>query len=230
MTKQSHNTVRQSMQERIETGEWALGGLIPGEIELAEEYGCARTTINRALQALADAGMLVRKRKGGTRVCNMPVRQAKFSIPVVREQVEAMGSQYRHRVLVNTKTTPPTSIATRLNISDSDKALYIETVHLADDRPFAFESRWINLKAVPNIVDAPFKDISVNEWLIRSVPFSNGDVIFSAINADEKIADCIEAESGTAVFVVDRTTWYKEEYITTLKLYYKPGFQLYTRF
>lgn len=229
MTKKSHDTVRLSMQERIETGEWALGALIPGEVELATEYGCARTTINRALQALANNGMLIRKRKGGTRVCEMPVRQAKFAIPIVREQVEATGNKYSHKVISSTLKTPPAPVISRLNLHPEDKAFYLETVHLADNRPFAYEERWVNLKAVPTILTAPLSEISANEWLVKSVPFSSGDVVFSAINADQKIADSIEATLGTAIFVVERTTWYKKEFITTLKLFYKEGFQLYTR-
>jgi GntR family histidine utilization transcriptional repressor len=217
------------MQERIETGEWPLGALIPGEVELASEYGCARTTINRALQALANNGMLVRKRKGGTRVCDMPVRQAKFSIPIVREQVEATGCKYKHQVVSSILKIPPVWVTTRLNLHAGDKAFYLETVHLADDRPFAFEERWVNLKAVPNILTAPLHEISANEWLVKTVPFSSGDLIFHAINADQKVADSIEASCGTAIFVIDRTTWYKNEFVTTMKLFYKEGFQLYTR-
>lgn len=229
MTKISHHTVRQSIQERIETGEWALGALIPGETELAVEYECARTTINRALQALADAGMLVRKRKGGTRVCSMPVRLAKFAIPIVREQVEASGCKYTHKVAVNILKVPHKSIATHLNLAPNEQANYLETVHFANNKPFAFEERWVNLKAVPTILQAPLEDISVNEWLVKTVPFSSGDVVFSAANADQKIANAIETAEGTAIFVSDRTTWFKEEFITKVRLYYQAGFQLYTQ-
>ncbi|MBL4673106.1 MAG: GntR family transcriptional regulator, partial [Arenicella sp.] len=87
MTVNSHHDIRQALRGRIESGEWQLGALIPGEMALADEYGCARTTINRALQTLANDGLVIRKRKGGTRVCEMPVRQAKFEIPILREQV-----------------------------------------------------------------------------------------------------------------------------------------------
>lgn len=229
MKKNSHHQVRQLLQQRIESGEWALGALIPAEMELASEYGCARSTINRALQTLADAGMVVRKRKGGTRVCNLPVRQAKFAIPIVREQVEELGCTYRHKVLARELEMPPSSIATRLNLSHEQTALRLETIHLADDTAFAYEERWVNVKAVPNILTAPFDKISMNEWLVKTVPFSNGDVVFYAINANQKVASSIDADAGSALFVVDRTTWSKNDVITTLKLYYKQGYQLSTR-
>ena len=229
MTTHSHHTVRQTIRARIESGEWPLGARIPGELELASEYGCARTTINRALQTLADEGLIIRKRKGGTRVCEMPVRHAKFEIPIIREQVEATDSVYRHQVLSKGLKKPTTSIRTRLRIEEGEKALFLKTIHLADDRPFAYEERWVNVKAVPEVVNAPFKQISINEWLIKTVPFSNGDVMLGAANASQSVAAALECDKGTALFLVDRTTWMGEEFITTMKLFYKDGYQLYTK-
>ena len=198
-------------------------------MSLAEEYGCARTTVNRALQALANDGLLVRKRKGGTRVCKMPVRKAKFEIAIIREQVEATGRLYRHQLLGTEIKKPPASIRTRLNMSSQDEAMYLETVHLSDGRPFAFEIRWINTDAVPTIFEAPLETISANEWLVKTVPFSSGDVMFSAVSADKNIADAMGVKQGTALFAIDRTTWVEDEFITTMKLYYAKGFQLYSQ-
>lgn len=229
MSSISHQAIRQSILERIQKGEWALGELIPGEAALAEEYGCARTTINRALQGLANEGLVVRKRKGGTRVCEMPVRQARLEIPIVREQVEALGASYRHQLLRKVEKIPPSSIRTRLGLEMGAKALQLDTVHLADGRPFALEVRWVNLQAVPQIRKAPLDEISANEWLVQTVPFSTGDVSFSAVSAGKEMADALECEEGTALFVIDRTTSLAGEYITTMKLYYREGYQLYSR-
>lgn len=229
MSANSHAAIRESLHGRIVSGEWALGARIPDEVELAEEYDCARTTVNRALRALAEDGLIIRKRKGGTRVNPMPVRQAKFDIPVLREQVEAAGSQYRHHVIQQKTKAPPSSICRQLRLPTGEKALYLETIHLADDRPYAFEVRWVNIKAVPEVLDAPLDEISANEWLVRSAPFSSGDVMFSALNADRKIASALDAEENAAVFVIDRTTWLGDQFITTMKLYYREGYQLYSR-
>mmetsp|Transcript_19548 Transcript_19548/g.62233 ORF Transcript_19548/g.62233 Transcript_19548/m.62233 type:complete len:236 (-) Transcript_19548:318-1025(-) len=228
MTTNSHQNVRKALRERIESGEWELGALIPGEIALAEEYGCARTTINRALQNLADSGLVVRKRKGGTRVCKMPVRHAKFEIPIVREQVEATGAKYSHQLINQKQIAPPMAIRTRLQIPAGQKALFMETVHLSDARPFAYEERWVNIQTVPEILDAPLETLSANEWLVTTVPFSSGDVVFSAQNADERIAEALDSKVGNAIFVLDRTTWINDSFITAMKLYYKDGYQLYS--
>ena len=228
MTRQTHNSIRENMLYRIQSGEWALGDKIPSETTLAEDYGCARATVNRALQSLADQGLLIRKRKGGTRVCKLPVRHAKFEIPVIREQVEAIGNLYRHKVLDMKISNASASIRTRLRIEDEDKVLRIDTLHLADNRAFAYEERWINIAAVPTILEAPLEEISANEWLVRKVPFSNGDVMFSATCADKKVSKAMGTKVGAALFTINRTTWISDVFITTMKLYYKEGYQLNT--
>lgn len=228
MANATHHSIRESILGRIQSGEWGLGTLIPAEMRLAEEYGCARTTVNRALQALADEGLLIRKRKGGTRVCNMPVRYAKFEIPLLREQVEATGRVYHHRILGMEMKVPPQDICARLKISNHQKAMYLETVHMADVEPFAFETRWINTQAVPTILEAPLEVMSANEWLVKTVPFSSGDVMFGAMSATKTIAQAMQTKTGTALFTIDRTTWFGDEFITTMTLYYKEGFQLST--
>ncbi len=229
MSQTSHSQVREAILSRIKDGEWQLGERIPDETTLADEYHCARTTVNRALQALAREGLLVRKRKGGTRVCQMPVRQAKFEIPIVREQIEDAGKDYRHRVVKKRSVVPPAKIRSRLELSTSDKAFYLETLFLGSGKGFAFEKRWVNLQAAPQILNAPLNEISANEWLVKSVPFSSAEVAFSAVNATVAVAKMMSIDPGTALFTVDRTTWLGEVFITAVQLHYYPGYQLTSR-
>ena len=61
---------------------WGRGVAIEGVAidELAAEFGCARSTVNRALRELAEAGFLERRRKAGTRISPDPVRKATLKI------------------------------------------------------------------------------------------------------------------------------------------------------
>ncbi|MEZ5893747.1 MAG: GntR family transcriptional regulator [Parvularculaceae bacterium] len=104
MNERSHHAIREAICERISSGEWALGALMPGEADFADEYDCARATVNRALQSLAEDGLIERKRRAGTRVKEMPVRRAKFEIPVIRHEVEATGAAYRPHLIRREKT------------------------------------------------------------------------------------------------------------------------------
>ena len=91
----SFRAIKEEMERRIATRQWAPGATIPGEEDLAREFGSARATVNRALQELARSGVVERKRKAGTRVALHPVREAGFVIPLVGQEIEAEGAAYR---------------------------------------------------------------------------------------------------------------------------------------
>lgn len=92
-------SIADEVRRRIVELKWREGERIPDEADLAVEFSAARATVNKALQVLADEGLLDRRRRAGTRVVVNPVRKATFSIPIVREQVEDAGLIYSHRVV-----------------------------------------------------------------------------------------------------------------------------------
>jgi len=57
--------------ERIRNGVWPLQSVIPSEVDLANELGCSRTTMGKALARLVYEGFVVRKRRAGTRVVSL---------------------------------------------------------------------------------------------------------------------------------------------------------------
>ncbi|MEP5090001.1 MAG: winged helix-turn-helix domain-containing protein, partial [Paracoccaceae bacterium] len=78
----SWHAVQEEVLRRIKNRSWKPGELIPNEADLAIEFGCARATVNRALRALAETGILDRRRKAGTRVALHPVRKVTLEIPI----------------------------------------------------------------------------------------------------------------------------------------------------
>ena len=224
----SHRSIQSNLLKRIHSGEWPPGLLIPTEVMLAKEFGCARTTVNRALRQLAADGLVIRKRNSGTRVALTPVRKATLEIPIIRHDVEKRGSTYGHLILKSEQLPPPLWVQVRTNIGSDKVMLHLLTLHLSDSRPYMFEDRWVNLDEVPEIVSAPLNDVSPNEWLVRKVPYSRGKISFSARIANKETADILETEPGSAIFLVERSTWMNEAPITTLRMYYPESFKLTT--
>lgn len=65
--------VRNWIRQKIDSGEWAYGSQIPHETELLEMLGVSTTTVKQALQGLVQEGLLIRRRKSGTFVCDPQV-------------------------------------------------------------------------------------------------------------------------------------------------------------
>lgn len=225
----SWERVRAELMRRIGERIWKPGDRIPGEEELAREFGCARATVNRAMRELADSGLIERRRRAGSRVRANPDRKAVLRIPIIRLEIEGRGMAYRHRLVERSQQRPPVAIAARLGLSTGERLLHLRSVHLGDGRPFAFEDRWLNPKAVPGVAEVDLERISINEWLVRNAPFTGGDIRFSAAAASEAEAASLAIEAGLPIFVVERTTWNEDTPITWVRLAYPPGYSMTTR-
>jgi GntR family histidine utilization transcriptional repressor len=213
--------VRAEVLRRIRGRDWPPGHIIPAETDLAAALGVARGTVNRALTELTQAGILERRRKAGTRVAEMPVRRVTFAIPVIRREVEARGQVHSLALLVQDLRPPPAAIAARAGTGPGVRLWYLETLHLADGRPHVFEERWLNPDVLPPLPD--FARISANEWLVRNIAFTDGEVAFSATAADARVAQALGVSAGAALLVTDRATFDGDRAITLARLFHPPG-------
>lgn len=224
----SWRQVQEELLRRITSRDWPPGELLPTETELAKEFGCARATVNRAMRELAGAGLLDRRRKGGTRVVINPVRKATLDIPVIRAEVEQTGARWHHEVLERKIGKPPVSVATQLALDPEAHAMRLRCVHFANRKPFLYEKRWINLAIVPAIKAVDLTQVSANEWLVQQAPFTHGQVAFSAKNATTSEARALDIAVKSAVFVIDRSTFSGEQIITSVTLTYAPGYTVHS--
>jgi len=223
-------SVQDEVLRRINAREWKPGDLIPNEAELAIEFGCARATVNRALREIAETGILDRRRKAGTRVALNPATKATLNIPIIRQEIEDKGQKYNYSLLTRSIHTPPPNVSTSMQTPVSSKLLHLSALHTADDRPFAFEDRWINLLAVPNAQDTSFETVSANEWLLMNIPYTRGEISFSATTANKQEASMLDCSVDSALFRTDRLTWNGDDAITKLRLVFALGYQLRTSF
>lgn len=221
-------SVQDEVLRRIHAREWVPGDLIPNEVDLAVEFGCARSTVNRALRSLAESGMLDRRRKAGTRVAMQPVAKATLEIAVIRKEIEDRGQKYGYQLIERVRVVPPFAISGAMQTSADATLLYVRALHLADDAPYALEERWINPAVVQDVLHETFETVSANEWLLKHAPYTHGEIAFSAANAAENESAALGCDAFNALFAIDRLTWDKGRSVTKVRLLFAPGHQLRT--
>jgi len=226
----SWQSIQQEIILRITNRTWQPGELIPGEAKLANEFGCARATVNRAMRQLAESGLLERRRKAGTRVALNPVRKAVLHIQITRQEVEKRGGVYRHALLDRQIKTAPPYITSRLRLDQNTEMLHLRELHFSDNHPFIYEDRWVNLDVVSDIVKVDFDKISSNEWLVNNAPFSNCDIALSAENASKTEAEMLATTENKSIFINDRITWIGVSPVTCVRLAYAPGYRMLSSF
>ena len=220
--------IASEVRRRILDREWRQGDRIPDEADLAVEFGAARATVNKALQMLADEGLLERRRRAGTRVAVDPVRKATLTIPIVREQIESAGMAYSHRILALRRGPLSHIAARRMGIAAGTPMIHVRAVHYGDGTPFQYEDRWINPRAVLGMEGVDFRHVNANEWLVRNAPYSRAEVGFSAANADLRDARMLQTHQGQALLILHRTTWNDDHPITTVRIACRPGHEIGT--
>lgn len=224
--RKSWKAVRDIIYARILDGTYSPGERLPFDDVLAEELSCARSTVLRAMQDLSNGGIVERKRKGGTHVKSDPATRATFEIPVTRKEIESKGHIYGYQLVSSEIDQAPLPIAANFNLPKQEDMLHVKALHLADQRPYLYEDRWISTSTVPEIVDIDLSKESANEWLVRNRPYSSCTIRFYAVNAGKSYAPIFGTDETDALFVIERTTWIDIHPITSVKTVASPGYQL----
>jgi GntR family histidine utilization transcriptional repressor len=213
MSAALHDRIRRDIEKRIMSGEWRPGHRIPYEHELMADYGCARMTVNRAISALVQAGLIERRKRAGSFVCAPRLDRAALAIPDIRGEVTARGQAYGLELLHREVRRPTRADAVLLS-APAGKVLALGCRHLADGRPYAFETRLISLGAVPEAVTADFSVEPPGTWLLAHVPWTEAEHRITARPADAATAELLGLEAGAACLSLERWTWRQSEGVT----------------
>lgn len=211
--------IRGDIEGRILSGEWPPGHRIPFEHELMTEYGCSRMTVNKVLTTLAEAGMIERRRRAGSFVArpHPHIEQVALDIPDIPMEVAARGHRYGFRLLSRRLRKPRRAPSVEPAFAFEGHVLSMRSLHLADERPFAFEDRVINPAAVPEAREADFSAQPPGSWLLEHVPWTRAVHRISAIGLEQAEAELLQVAIGTPCLVLERQTWRGEQPVTLVR-------------
>lgn len=219
-----HDRILGDIRSHIVSGRWAPGHRIPFETDLAAQYGCSRMTANKVLTQLSRAGLLERKRKLGTFVKAPKAQSAVLEIHDIEREIKTLGLDYGFQLFSRNLRDADAEDMQRLSLASSSPTLKLSCIHLASRRPFCLEERLINLKAVPEAVDADFNVDPPGGWLLKRVPWIEAEHTISAIEASDDEARYLAIKTGAPCLVVERRTRNNERNVTWARLTY-PGAQ-----
>ena len=195
-----HARIRREIEAQILSGAWPPGTKVPGEVALMAQYGCARMTVNKALSALAGAGLVTRKRRAGTFVARPRAQSMVLEITDLAREVTARGQAYEWRLLRRTQRRSD-------HPEMPGNVLETEGVHYADYAPLAFEHRLISTAQVPGILTADLAQTAPGTWLLAHVPWTEAENRITATAASPALAQALGIAPGSPCLTVTRRTW-----------------------
>lgn len=195
------------LRDEIAKGARADGAALPGEQALAREYGVSRVTIRRALEALAQDG-LVEKRVGAGSV----VRAARLSdgaisadMATLIPQIVEMGKSTTARLLSVRYAPPPAAISAALGMVAGDKAQIAERVRLLDRRPFSYLTTFVPERIARNYSEADLATTPLYRLLEQGgARVESATQSVSATLAAPDAAEALDVSVGSALLSLTR--------------------------
>ena len=152
--------VKKDLLDKITSGEYSEGTIIPTEHELSDMYNVRRPTIRKAVQILVDAGYLEKKKKRGTLVCAPKVIQDfTQSISSFDTQMKRHGVVSKTHVIAFKTEEASKDVARSLNIHEEDLVYKLVRLRYTDKNPNVFITTYIPVSLFPDLLDTDFTHV-----------------------------------------------------------------------
>jgi GntR family transcriptional regulator len=197
------------LEKRLQSGEYQLGDKFPTDDELCQEYGLSRGTVRRAVEMLIDAGLLRREQGRGTFIDATQSSPVFFRLANFDEEMKSRGWK-PSTTLVSRRVFPAGEDAARqLKIPVGGKVIEIVRLRLADDKPIAYETRCLDYKTCPQLMEEDLENQSVHSLLLDkfNIPLIRACYTIEARAFTQKEAKFLQVDSGSTGFSIERVTY-----------------------
>ncbi|HWB45828.1 MAG TPA: GntR family transcriptional regulator [Hyphomicrobiaceae bacterium] len=200
--------VREQLIERIRSGAWKPGQLIPNEFEIAREFGVSQGTARKAISALA-AEQLVHRRQGrGTFVVQHTPAHVLFRFFQLFEDAGAQIIPDSRRAV---PVRAPANAAERaaLGLDEGEQVIRIARTRLRHAKPFIVETIALPDALFPGLADLPELPNTLYDHFQKTygVLVVRADERITAVAADKQAAAALELAEGTPLLRIDRTAY-----------------------
>ena len=194
------------LSERIGSGAVLPGARLPGEPTLAAEYGVSRMTARRALDQLAQAGLVERRPGAGTFVRDPGmVRAIRADLADVFADLKAMGRRTGVRLLSFAYGVPPEAVARALRLARGERTQRSVRVRLIDGTPFSWLTTHVPERVGHTYSESELAAMPLLELLERSGAVAErASQTIGATLAGPEVAEALHVDVGAPLLSLTR--------------------------
>lgn len=195
---------------QIESGSWQPNEKVPSENELAEKFSVSRMTARRALQELAEQGLLLRTKGLGTFVATFKSQSSLLEIKNIADEIRDRGHKHTSLQLALSTQTISEELAILLNLKPGEKVGYAELLHMENDQAIQLEQRYVNFSLAPGYLSQDFTKATPHEYLSSVAPLTEATHEVEATLPSTETAKHLAVSLSQPCLQVKRRTWSKQ--------------------
>jgi GntR family transcriptional regulator len=201
--------VEDSLAARIADGALQAGDRLPSEDELVRDFAVSRTTVRSAIQSLVQRGLVEIRRGLGTFVVHPRIVQELTSLTGFVEDMEALGRTASARLIDWQEIHADEVVARQLALPLGARVIRIRRVRLSDGRPLSYDDTYLPADLGMKIVTDDLAVMPIFTLLEEKydTPLAEARYELEASIADPEIARALNVGVGSAVFLIERTSY-----------------------
>jgi len=224
-----HAQAEMLLRQLIQEEDYQNGKVLPNEVELAKKLAISRTTLRQSINKLVFEGLLVRKKRSGTRVAQNAVSSKSNNWLSFSQEMKLRGIPIRNFELHVTWVTPDEQLTNFFDIKPDRKVLKMERVRGRPDEPFVYFVSYfhprVGLTGDEDFKRPLYEMLEQEHHVIATL--SKEEI--SAVAADASIAEKLRVASGSPLLFRKRFVFDQGERPIEYNLgYYKANSFVYT--
>lgn len=209
-TVQKYEEIEQYILNLIAEQNLKPGNKIPTEIELCEQSGYSRMTINKALNHLVDKGYIVRTRGKGSFVASPSVQKQLSKFSSFTDDMRSIGLKAGSKLLsysvIQAKENP--IVQQKLQLEDDDLVHDFVRLRTGSETPIAISHTWISAKIIPMIPPAQLEHSLITYLKEQySIKPEHGEFEFSAKIPTAEQKKLLQLNKQEALLICAHTTY-----------------------
>lgn len=223
-----YHQLHQFLRGKILLGEICRGMQLPREQDLAQAMGVSRVTMRRALNDLAQEGLLRRQRGRGTHV--VYEQPSALTTPPLRSQLgelvenlDTLALNTEVQLLDWARIPPPEPVRQAFATAPEQCLVHCLRVRSRNGRPFGYYSSWTLTEHPDFNAVALAREARVAIFARCGISIARVEQSVSAVNADAVPALKLEMTPGEAVLILERRSYDKDnQLLDLLNIQYRP--------
>ncbi len=205
-----YHQVRESLRDRIEADEWAVGERIPAEKELAIQYGVSQITIKQALQHLAREGLVNRMQGKGTFV-SRPLTRNIPELVGFSAGFAQLGVEIETQVISKEIIKPGQGTVRRLQLQPGELVIELQRLRLKQGTPICLQTSYLVHDLCRPLLNYDLGRESLFDLLSKvcNLELVKAEETLNAVAVDDYEGKVLQIPEGSPAFLARRITFHK---------------------